>query len=69
MTKHVVYTLDETDKPGHFLAVVDSDELDDTMAKWWKAFDSGEKAKPREYNGISHRPISDFESWAAPEEM
>lgn len=67
-TKHVVYALDEDDKPGHFLAAVDIDELDDIMDKWWKAFRNGEKQKPKEYNGISHRPVSDFERWKAPED-
>jgi len=69
MSKHVVYTLDHKNKPGHFLAVVESDEVQDVIDKWWKAFYNGEKAEPREYNGISHRPVADFEGWVSPEEF
>ncbi|ELY68901.1 hypothetical protein [Natrinema versiforme] len=61
---YVVYTLDEDLKPGHFLAVVDSDELEDAMGKWWKAFHTGEKEPPKNYNGISHRPVAQFDRWA-----
>jgi len=68
MTKHIVYTLDEADKPSHFLAVVEREEIQETMNKWFMAFRDGEKLKPREYNGISHSHIADFEVWSSPGE-
>lgn len=69
MTKHVIYTLDEQHKPAHFLAIAeDRDELQAKMGKWWKAFETGEKQEPKEYNGISHRPIADFDRWRGPDE-
>jgi hypothetical protein len=53
-----------------FLAVCDSkSEAEEKGDKWWKAFDNGEKAKPKGYQGISWKPVADFEQWAAPEEM
>ena len=62
---YVVYTLDNDLKPAHFLEIVDShDDLGDAMDKWWKAFHTGEKAEPKNYNGISHRPVAKFDRWA-----
>ena len=72
MTKHVVYVIsDERGTPtGRFLGIADSSQTaDDLMEKWWKAFDSGEKAKPMDYGGISYGPVSDFEEWPAPEDV
>lgn len=64
MPKHVIYTMDEDCKPCHFLAVADSWEgAQDEMDRWWKAFAYGEKAKPENYNGISHRLVADFDRW------
>lgn len=68
-TKWVVYTMDEDCKPAHFLAVEDSAEAAGAaMDKWWKAFRNGEKAKPKNYNGISQRPVSQFDRWKHPDE-
>ena len=62
----VVYAMGSMD----FLAIADTEsEASDIAGKWWKAFDSGEKAKPKEYQGISWKPVADFEQWATPEEM
>jgi len=64
--KWVVYAMGSM----KFLAIADSrSEASDKADKWWKAFDSGEKAKPKEYQGISFKPVANFEQWAAPEEM
>jgi hypothetical protein len=64
-TPHVVYTLDGDVKPQHFLAVVEGgfNDIQDEITRWWKAFESGEKAKPDEYNGIGHAPVADFDRW------
>lgn len=62
--RHVVYAMDSNGHIAHILGVARGrDELDECMDKWWKAFDSGEKKQPRDYGGISHRPVADFESW------
>jgi hypothetical protein len=63
---YVVYTLDEHSNPGHFLEVVEgTEELEAAEKKWWKAFRSGEKLEPKNYEGISHRPVARFDEWAA----
>jgi len=62
--QYVVYTLDEDARATHFLSVEDSsDAAQETMEKWWKAFDSGEKQKPREYGGVSFSHVADWERW------
>jgi len=63
-TKYVVYTLDEDAKPGHFLEVCEGvGEVREAQNKWWKAFHNGEKETPKNYNGISMRPVADFDRW------
>jgi hypothetical protein len=63
-TQQVVYTMDEDLKPAHFLAVVDNrEELEEKIKQWSRAFESGEKVKPDNYNGISHRIVADFDRW------
>jgi len=72
MSEYIVYVMDDdTAKPtGQFLAVAESvEEADELMEKWWKAFHNGEKAEPRNYGGVSHAPIAEFDEWKAPEEM
>ncbi len=62
--QYVVYTLDEDANATHFLAVEDnSDDAEETMNKWWKAFRSGEKQKPRDYGGVSFSHVAEWERW------
>lgn len=63
-SRWVVYALDDDGKPTHFLGVCDdAEEATETMDKWWKAFRTGEKAEPRDYGGVSKRPVATFEEW------
>lgn len=63
-TKHVVFAEDTEGCPTHMLDVVEgTDELEESMNKWWKAFHTGEKAEPRDYDGIGHRPVARYDQW------
>jgi len=63
--RHVIFTLDEDLKPGHILGVAQGfEEIGEVSKKWWKAFESGEKEKPKNYRGISNRPVADFDRWS-----
>ena len=66
----VVYTISHLGCVGHFLGVAQKREVAEDIANdWWKAFDSGEKAKPKDYAGISWKPVADWDDWKPPEEM
>lgn len=60
----VVYSIHHEGGTGRFLGIADSqDEAQEIGNKWWKAFNSGEKAEPAGYAGISWAPVADFDAW------
>jgi len=66
----VVYTISHLGGQGKFLEVTETkDKAEQKANKWWKAFDSGEKAKPQDYAGIAWDTVADFDEWKSPEEM
>ena len=68
--QYVVYTMDGDGKPDHFLSVEeDAEDATEEMNRWWLAFRNGEKVTPNGYDGVSFRPVADFDRWKSPDDM
>ena len=62
--------MDEDGKPAHFLSVESSaEDASEEMNRWWLAFHNDEKVTPRNYDGVSFRPVADFDRWKSPDDM